>query len=315
MNSAQIFKQVNNLAERSRKNRSMLEGLFKFLFSASLVLSVLLLVLIALYIFWNGLQLFGTIAPFDVLTGIDWSPSSDKFGIFPMILSSLLITFLAIMISAPIGIACAVCAAEISHNWYKNLIQAAVQILGGTPSVVFGLIGLSAIVPWIQQFSNSSGLSILAAVIILSIMILPTIVVISQDAIESVPHELKQASLALGATHFQTILKVILPVAKPGITAALVLSVSRAFGEAMAVKMVIGNRQTMPDFIPETFFGLLSSARTLTTNIIGDIEYAKEGSHLQALFMTGAVLFVVIMIVNYIAYVFTSKSAHLRGRS
>ena len=188
----------------------------------------------------------------------------------------------------------------------KKIIQIAIQILAGTPSVVYGLIGIAVVVPWIQKLSQGSGYSILAAIIILSIMILPTIVSISQDAIQSVPSELKQASLALGATRFQTILKVILPVARPGIITAIVLAISRAFGEAMAVKMVTGNIQTMPDCGADKWFGLLSPVRTLTTNIIMDIEYS-EGAHRQALFATGAVLFMVIMIVNYFAYLFRSR--------
>lgn len=304
----------NTLRDSKNKKAQFLNSSLQFLFKASLILTVFSLALIVLYILWNGLKLFRTVSPAEFFLGIDWEPaSSKKFGILPMIISSLYITGLSVLISTPIGVACAVFAAELAGDNLKKIIQASVQILAGTPSVVFGLIGLSVIAPWIQTLAvGISGRSILAAVIILSIMIVPTIVSISQDVIQSVPTELKNASLALGATHFQTIAKVILPAAKPGIITAVVLAISRAFGEAMAVKMVIGNMQTMPDFSGDKWFGLLSSARTLTTNIIGDIEYAK-GNHLEALFATGTVLFVVIMCVNYAAYLFRRQTYRVKA--
>jgi phosphate transport system permease protein len=302
-----LFKQKP--VETNHPKKQFSSVFFELVFQASLLITITSLVLIAIYIFWNGLQLFKTVSPADFFLGVNWDPFSRKvFGILPMIIASFYITIASILISAPVGIACAVCAAELANENFKKIIQASVQILAGTPSVVYGLIGFSLITPWIRTLGQVPGPSILAAIIILSIMILPTIVSISQDVIQSVPKELKQASLALGATHYQTILKVILPVAKPGLITAVVLGLSRAFGEAMAVKMVIGNIQTMPNFSSSRWFGLLSPARTLTTNIIGDIEYAREGAHLQALFATGVVLFVVIMIVNYFAYLFRSRS-------
>ncbi|HEY9886636.1 MAG TPA: phosphate ABC transporter permease subunit PstC, partial [Vampirovibrionales bacterium] len=276
---------------------------FEIAFLISLVLTIVSLVLIILYIIFNGALLFQTVPVNEFFFGINWEPVQRKlFGILPMIISSFYITILSLALSAPIGVLCAVCSAELAPKGYKKLIQYAVQLLAGTPSVVFGLIGLTVVAPFIQKIASVPGLSILAAAVILSIMILPTIVGISQDVIQSVPKEMKQASLSLGATHFQSILKVVLPIARPGIITACVLALSRAFGETMAVKMVIGNIQTMPNFGPDYLFGLLSPARTLTTNIIGDIEYAREGPHLQALFATGAVLFLVIMVVNFFAY-------------
>jgi phosphate transport system permease protein len=296
----ELFNQVIDF--KSPKNKAAQEA-FPVIFKLCLLFTLFILGLIFLYILWNGLQLFLHVNPLKFFFGLDWEPvNQKKFGIFPMILSSFFITFASTLISAPIGIMCAIFSAEMAKGALQKAIQASVQILAGTPSVVFGLLGLTIITPWIQTLSDVSGLSMLAAIIILSIMILPTIVSISQDAISSVPKEIKQASLALGATSFQTIFKVILPFAKPGIVTSIVLAISRAFGEAMAVKMVIGNIQTMPNFSQNTWFGLLSPARTLTTNIIGDIEYAREGLHLQALFATGAVLFVAIMLANYIAY-------------
>ncbi|MDJ0625162.1 MAG: phosphate ABC transporter permease subunit PstC [Candidatus Caenarcaniphilales bacterium] len=288
--------------------------IFEIIFRISLITTITSLGLIVLYILFSGFKLFGSVSFSNFFLGLNWEPVSQKqFGILPMIITSFYITIASLLVSAPIGIACAVYAAELASGTYKISVQAAVQILAGTPSVVFGLIGLAVIAPWVQGLAQVPGLSILAAVIILSIMILPTIVSISQDVIQSVPKEMKEASLSLGATHFQTIMKVIVPIARPGITTAIVLALSRAFGEAMAVKMVIGNIQTMPNFSSEYWFGLLSPARTLTTNIIGDIEYAREGSHLQALFATGAVLFIVIMLVNYIAYLFKKFSVGVKA--
>ena len=300
-----IFKQKTSLLHQSKTQVQNL--IFESIFKFSLLITIVSLVLIAVYIFWNGLQLFTQVSPSKFFFSINWEPTVRKdFGILPMILASFYITFASVLVSVPIGVACSVYAAELAGGTLKKIIQIAIQILAGTPSVVYGLIGIAVVVPWIQKLSQGSGYSILAAIIILSIMILPTIVSISQDAIQSVPSELKQASLALGATRFQTILKVILPVARPGIITAIVLAISRAFGEAMAVKMVTGNIQTMPDFGADKWFGLLSPVRTLTTNIIMDIEYS-EGAHRQALFATGAVLFMVIMIVNYFAYLFRSR--------
>ena len=300
-----IFKQKTSLLHQSKTQFQNL--IFESIFKFSLLITIVSLVLIAVYIFWNGLQLFTQVSPSKFFFSINWEPTVRKdFGILPMILASFYITFASVLVSVPIGVACSVYAAELAGGTLKKIIQLAIQILAGTPSVVYGLIGIAVVVPWIQKLSQGSGYSILAAIIILSIMILPTIVSISQDAIQSVPSELKQASLALGATRFQTILKVILPVARPGIITAIVLAISRAFGEAMAVKMVTGNIQTMPDFGADKWFGLLSPVRTLTTNIIMDIEYS-EGAHRQALFATGAVLFMVIMIVNYFAYLFRSR--------
>ncbi len=303
-----IFNQRVSLTHSSKTK--VTNYLFEIIFRLSLIVTIISLALITIYIFVNGLQSFKTVNPANFFFGIDWNPNSFKspsFGILPMILASFYITFASLLLSAPIGIACAIFASELASGTFKKFIQASVQILAGIPSVVYGLIGFSLLVPWIGTLANVTGYSIMAAILILAVMILPTIVSISQDAIQSVPNELKQASLALGATRFQTIYKVVLPVARPGMITAVVLGISRAFGEAMAVKMVIGSIQTMPNLSPETWFGLLSPARTLTTNIVSDIEYASEGAHRASLFMTGAVLFIVVMIVNYCAYLFRAK--------
>jgi len=283
------------------------------IFFLSAFVAVVSLLLITAYVFYNGAKLFTVIAMPDFLFGFDWEPVNQKlFGILPMIVSSFYVTFGSLLISIPLGIGCAIFLAEIASQPVQRIVRPAVQLLAGIPSVVYGLFGLALVVPLIQQFADVAGLSILAAIIILSIMILPTIISISEDSIRAVPKEVKESSIALGTTKWQTIFGAVLPASTSGIITAVVLALGRAFGEAMAVKMVIGNTQTMPSFSPESLFGLLSLARTLTTNIIGDIEYAEAGPHQDALFATGAILFIFIIATNAISYMFRRRIHEIR---
>lgn len=287
----------------------LLNKIMAQVFFLSATLAVVSLLLITIYVFYNGIKVFRFVSISDFLFGYDWEPVTLKlFGIFPMIITSLYVTFGAIVISAPLGVACAIFLAEIASQKAQQIIRPAVQLLAGIPSVIYGLFGLAFIVPIIQNIAGVSGLSILAAIIILSVMILPTIISISEDAIRSVPNELKESSLALGTTRWQTIYGTILPASASGLITAIVLALGRAFGEAMAVKMVIGNTQTMPDFSSNTLFGLLAVSRTLTTNIIGDIEYAAPGLHREALFATGAILFIFIIITNGVSHILLKKA-------
>ena len=283
------------------------------IFFLSAFIAVLSLFLIAIYIFYNGGKLLLVVPLSDFLFGLDWEPVTQKlFGVLPMIISSFYVTFGALVISIPLGIGCAVFLAEIASPLSLQIIRPAVHLLAGIPSVVYGLFGLALVVPMIQNMAGVAGLSILAAIIILSVMILPTIISISEDAIRAVPKEIRESSVALGTTKWQTIYNAVLPASSSGLITAVVLALGRAFGEAMAVKMVIGNTQTMPDFSAESWFGLLSLARTLTTNIIGDIEYAEAGAHQDALFATGAILFIFIIVSNAIAYIFRKKVYSIR---
>jgi phosphate transport system permease protein len=301
------------LKHKKNSLTDLIDSFMTKIFFCSAILAVVSLVLITLYVFYNGFQVFKVVKFIDFITGKDWEPVTLKlFGILPMIITSFYVTFGAIFVSAPLGIACSIFLAEIAPQKAQQLIRPAVQLLAGIPSVIYGLFGLAFIVPLIQVIAGGAGLSILAAIIILSIMILPTIISISEDAIRSVPKELKESSLALGTTKWQTIYGSVLPASASGIITAVVLAVGRAFGEAMAVKMVIGNTQTMPDFSPGTLFGLLSLARTLTTNIIGDIEYAEPGPHQQALFATGAILFIFIIMTNGFSYLLLKKAYGVR---
>ncbi len=303
----------------SRKEKRLwtnfLNDFMSKIFFLSACLAVISLLLITIYIFYNGMQLFNTISIQEFLFGFDWDPVTQKlYGILPMIIASCYVTFGAVIISAPLGIACAVFLSEIASSQAKQVIRPAVQLLAGIPSVVFGLFGLAFIVPLIQK-ADVPGLSILAAIIILSVMILPTIISISEDSIRAVPKELRESSIALGTTKWQTIYGVVLPASSSGLITATILSIGRAFGEAMAVKMVIGNTQTMPDFSISSLFGLLSLARTLTTNIIGDIEYAEPGPHLQALFATGAILFLFIIMINATSYILLKRTSGVKNNS
>ena len=292
---------------------NFLNSLMSKIFFFSAFVAVVSLLLITIYVFYNGIKIFNTVSIGDFIFGYNWEPVTQKlFGILPMIITSFYVTFGAIIISTPLGIACSIFLAEIAPQQAQQIIRPAVQLLAGIPSVIYGLFGLAFIVPLIQNFAEVSGLSILAAIIILAIMILPTIISISEDAIRSVPKEMRDSSIALGTTKWQTIYGTVLPASSSGLITAVVLALGRAFGEAMAVKMVIGNTQSIPDFSLGSWFGLLSLARTLTTNIIGDIEYAEPGPHQNALFATGAILFIFIIATNAIASLLLKKAYRVK---
>jgi len=255
--------------------------------------SVGMLGLIAVFVFVEGTPIMAREGLGAFLLGRRWAPTKGSFGILPMIVGSIWVTIGALAISGPLGLACAVFLAEVAPRRVADFVRPAIQLLAGIPSVVFGFVGIVVLVPLIRDHLGGPGLSVLAAAVILGIMVLPTVISISQDAIEAVPRTYKEAALALGCTHWQAITRVILPAARPGITAAVVLGMGRAIGETMAVIMVVGNAVKVPH-------GLLDPARTLTSNIALEMGYAS-GDHQQALFATGVVLFVFIMALNSVA--------------
>lgn len=265
----------------------------KFLLLAALS-AVGMLALIALFVFIEGLPIMLREGVASFLLGQKWAPTKGAFGILPMILGSIWATMGALLIGGPLGVACAIFLVEIAPRRLADFVRPAIQLLAGIPSVVYGFVGIIVLVPLIRQTLGGPGLSLLAAIIILGIMILPTVISISQDALEAVPRSYKEGALALGCTHWQTITRVIIPAARPGLTAALVLGMGRAIGETMAVIMVVGNAVKLP-------LNPLDPARTLTSNIALEMAYAA-GEHQEALFATGVVLFVFIMILNTIAY-------------
>ena len=270
---------------------------FLFLCASMAVLSV---VVISVYIFIKGTPAIAKIGPLKFIFGMVWNPSADLYGIFPMIVGSIYLTLGAIIVGVPIGLLTAVFLAELAPKWLTKIITPAVELLAGIPSVVYGFFGLIVIVPIIDKIFGGGGNSLLAAIIILSIMILPTIINISQTSIKAVPSIYKEGSLALGASNIETIFKVIIPAAKSGILASVVLAVGRAIGETMAVILVAGNTPMIPE-------GVTSSFRTLTANIAMEMSYAS-GLQLEALFATGVVLFVFIMVLNLTLNLLTYKA-------
>ena len=280
---------------RNNKGKYIAESVAKNIFFMSALVGVVSLLLIIGFVFYKGLTPFiskgYSFTAF--LIGVDWLPSSDKFGILPMIVASLIATVGSLIIGVPVGILTAVFIAEIAPKKVAKLMSPAVELLSGIPSVLYGIFGLAFIVPAIQNIFNlPKGQSLLAVIIVLSIMMLPTIISVSETAIRAVPRAYKEGSLALGASKIETIFKVVLPAAKSGILAAVVLGIGRALGETMAVILVAGNSPMIPS-------SLMDSIRPLTTNIALEMGYAF-GTHQEMLFATGVVLFSFILILNLI---------------
>jgi phosphate transport system permease protein len=251
--------------------------------------------LILIFIFREGLPLMLKVGVVKFITGLHWAPTKGQFGILPMIVGSLEVTLLAIVVGAVLGLSCALFLAEFAPRWSVQILKPLIELLAGIPSVVYGFIGVVVLVPIIRNTFGGPGFSVLASAIILGIMILPMVIAISLDALHAVPLSYKEGSLALGATRWQTLYKVLLPAARSGVIAGLILGMGRAVGETMAVIMIAGNAVKLPDSI-------LSPVRTLTSNIALEMGYAS-GDHQAALFATGVVLFVITMILNIIAMV------------
>ena len=263
--------------------------------------SILILAAIAIFIFFQGLPTFQEVSIFDFIFGSEWRPTYGKYGILPMIVGSTAVTVGSLLLAVPLGIACAILLAEVTPPQVRQILRPAVELLVGIPSVVYGLVGLILLVPAVRQIGGN-GLSILTACIVLMAMVLPTIISISDDSIRAVPRAYKEGALALGATHWQTISRVLLPSARSGIIASIVLGMGRAVGETMAMIMVIGNSIAFPK-------SPLDPARTLTGNIAVEINYAS-GTHENALFATGIVLLVFIVVLNSITTIVLRRGIH-----
>jgi len=259
------------------------------------------LLLIALFIIKEGLPFIISYGPVKFLFSSDWQPQSGHFGIWPMIVASVWVTLGAMLVGAPLGVACAVYLTEFVPRNVMKVIKPTIELLAGIPSVVYGFIGVMVLAPMIRSSLGGPGLSVLAGAIILGIMILPTIISISIDSIQAVPNSYREGSLALGATRWQTTHMVTVPAAKSGIIASIILGMGRAIGETMAVIMVAGNAVKIPG-------SALDSVRTLTANIALEMGYAT-GQHRQALFATGVVLLIIIMILNSLAGMAIRKKA------
>lgn len=262
----------------------------KIVFLIAACTSVLAVAFICIFLFANGIPAIGKIGVVDFLLGETWRPSNDIYGILPMILGSIYVTAGAIILGVPIALLTSVFLAYYCPKRMYPVLQSAVSLMAGVPSVVYGFFGLVMIVPTMQQITGRDGSNMLTASILLAIMILPTIVGVTESAIRSVPGSYYEGSLALGATHERSVFCAILPAAKSGLIAGVVLGIGRAIGETMAVIMVAGNQARMPA-------GLLRGIRTLTSNIVLEMGYAAD-LHREALIATGVVLFVFILIIN-----------------
>lgn len=283
----------------------------RYLLLLSAIVSIVIVLLIALFILRESLPAWREVGIIPLLTGTSWRPQSHELGLLPMILGSLMVTLGSLSLGVPLALSCAVFLAEVAPPAVHAIVRPSVELLAGIPSVVYGLFGLVVIVPLVRRIPapGNAGFGLLAASIVLAVMILPTVTSIAEDAIRAVPHEYKEGSLALGATHWQTILHTILPAARSGIVAAIILGIGRALGETMAMIMVIGNSVIIPQPSgPNPLTILLSRARTLTGNIAVEISYAT-GLQEDALFATGVVLFVLIMIVNSTARLLANRRA------
>lgn len=266
--------------------------------------SIFFVLLIFLFLTKEGLAVFKFVSPAGFLFGRSWYPISEpaQLGILPLIYGSLLVTLGAAIISIPIGVACAIYIAEIAPQRIKEVLKAGVELLAAIPSVVLGFIGMVTLVPWVKTtFHLPTGLTALSGSIILAFMAMPTIVSVAEDALYSVPKSYKEGAFALGATHWQTIYRVLLPAASSGIVAAIMLGIGRVIGETMAVMMITGNAAVIPQSI-------LVPVRTLTATIAAEMGEAVVGSeHYFALFAIGIVLFIMSFIVNITADLFLHK--------
>lgn len=288
--------------EKTKEHRSgrIRERVMQIVFLIAACISILAVALICIYLFANGLPAIFEIGPLNFLLGTDWRPNADHYGIFPMILGSIYVTAGAIIVGVPLGLLAAIFMAKFCPKPLYKFLKPAVDLLAGIPSIVYGFFGLMVVVPLMQQlFPNTSGKSILTASVLLGIMILPTIIGVSESAIRAVPDSYYEGALALGASHERSVFFVTVPAAKSGIMAGIILGVGRAIGETMAVIMIAGNQPQIPD-------SLLDGVRTLTGNIVMEMGYST-GLHREALIATGVVLFVFILIINLLFSIIKRK--------
>lgn len=266
------------------------EKFWEIIFLLAAGFSFLAVLLICLFLFVNGIPAIQKIGIADFLFGTKWKPGNDLYGIFPMILGSFYVTAGAVIVGVPVGLMTAVFLSKFCPEWLHKILKPAIDLLAGIPSVVYGFFGLMVIVPAVRNVFGGNGSSILTASILLGMMILPTIISVSESALNAVPQSFYEGSRALGATHERSVFKTMLPAAKSGIMAGIILGIGRAIGETMAVIMVAGNQARIPDSI-------LKGIRTLTANIVIEMGYATD-LHREALIATGVVLFVFILLIN-----------------
>ena len=266
------------------------ETIMKFVFLLAATVSIVAVILICVFLFASGIPAIGEIGIFDFLFGTQWRPANDLYGILPMIVGSIYVTAGALVIGVPIGILTAVFMARFCPPWLYKIMKPATNLMAGIPSVVYGFFGLVILVPFVRDTFGGRGMSVLTASILLGLMILPTIISMSEASIRAVPQSDYEGGLALGASHERSVFFTVVPAAKSGIFASVVLGVGRAIGETMAVMMVAGNQTVIPEKITD-------GVRTLTTNIVMEMGYSTD-LHREALIATAVVLFVFILIIN-----------------
>ncbi|MEA4927764.1 MAG: phosphate ABC transporter permease subunit PstC [Candidatus Limiplasma sp.] len=273
------------------------ERVMRVVFAAAASVCIAAVALICIFLFANGLPFFQKVNLFSFLSGTKWAPDVNDsgngvYGILPMIVGSLYVTGGALLIGGPIGILAGVYMARFCPKGLLRVLQPLVALMAGIPSVVYGFFGITNLVPMVRETFGGNGFSILTACLLLGMMILPTILQLTYSAVRAVPETYFEGSLALGATEERSVFRAVLPAAKSGILAAVVLGIGRAIGETMAVVMVAGNQARMPK-------GLLKGVRTLTSNIVTEMGYAAD-LHREALIATGVVLFVFILLINFL---------------
>lgn len=287
--------------EKIKQTAKWIEKAMNLLFLSCGLLTILFVILITIFLIISGIPAIQNIGLLDFLFGKVWASTSanPSYGILPFILTSVYGTCGAILIGVPVGLLCAIFLAKMSPKKIGSIVRNVVDLLAGIPSVVYGLVGMIIIVPCVREiFHLPDGANLFSAILVLAVMILPSVISVSETAIKAVPKEYEEASLALGATKIETVFKVVVPAAKSGIVTAIVLGIGRAVGEAMAVMMVAGNVANMPK--------LFGSVRFLTTAVASEMSYSS-GLQRQALFSIALILFLFIMAINLVLNVFIKK--------
>ncbi len=282
------------------KLQAMKECTAKAAFTFTALVSILAVALICVFLFANGIPGMAKIGAWDFVSGEKWKPGQEIFGILPFILGSVYVTAGALIVGVPAGLMTALFLSRFASKRAAKILRPAVQLLAGIPSVVYGFFGLVVLVPMVREIFGGTGSSLLTACVLLGMIILPTIITVAESALNAVPSSYYEGALALGATHERSVFHVVLPAAKSGVMAGIILGIGRAIGEATAVMMVAGNRVSMPK-------GLLKGVRTLTSNIVIEMGYATD-MHREALIATAVVLFVFILMINVLTSILKRRA-------
>ena len=295
-----IIHQVGESPRPLFRGQAFKEGAAQFVFTLTACISILAVILICVFLFANGIPGMTNIGIWNFLSGQKWKPGNEIFGILPFILGSIYVTAGALIVGVPAGLLTAIFMSRFASQKMVKMMRPAVSLLAGIPSVVYGFFGLVVLVPLVRELFGGTGSSLLTACVLLGMMILPTIITVSESALNAVPASYYEGALALGATHERSVFHVVLPAAKSGVMAGIILGIGRAIGEATAVMMVAGNRTAMPK-------GLLKGVRTLTSNIVMEMGYAVD-LHREALIATAVVLFVFILMINLLTSILKRRN-------